>query len=151
MTVKRELACAAIGAFACMLAAGPPARAAGGTYYGTFDFEITLTLSPEIPNGTTIAAMISVGAYDSTGSLHDANSTQVEVSATAANGKATFSVPVAYGWILSTHPKLCSGYISVSAEIDQGNESIDPSTFLFFQQDLPHNGATTTVKIVNSL
>jgi hypothetical protein len=127
--------------------AASPARAL--TLYGTLDLELALTLSPEIPDGTPISASLSARAGDTM----FVNQNTLFVTAVANKGKATFVVPVAYGWRVTSvsASDLIEISANVSASFTKGGKTYSFQSDFFDERGLPANGAKTPVKIVGSL
>ncbi|MGO9675111.1 MAG: hypothetical protein ACLPSF_13265 [Methylocella sp.] len=148
MTIKTSSRMAA--SFLALLMVSAPAAGAA-TFQGTLDIELTLKLNPAIPDGTSITAAIYASAGGSSGNKGFSNRNSLYVSAVASKGKASFVIPVAYGWTLLSPSGIFSAIVDVSAYFTKGSERLSFLSSYFVEQAVPPNGATTPLKIVGSL
>ncbi len=148
MAIKTSSRMAAAFLAAVTVLASP---AEATTLQGTLDIELTLKLNPEIPDGTSITAFVYASAGDSSGTKGFNNRNSLNVSAVASKGKASFVIPVAYGWTLASPSGTLLAGADVSTSFTKGSERFYFSSSFFVEQALPPNGATTPLKFVGSL
>jgi hypothetical protein len=114
---------------------------------GTFEVQVTLQVSPSLPNGTQISVEVTASTFDSSYS----DSVSLTGTATVSTGQASVTLNIPYTWLVaSTSDQVTvSAYIYGSANGAAGTYS--DSTSWSTTIALPANNATTPVPIATSI
>jgi hypothetical protein len=108
---------------------------------GTFRVQVTLQVSPSLPNGTTITVDVTASTSDSSYS----NSVSLTETTTASGGQASLTLTMPYTWLVASASDQVTVSASISGSATSAGATYSDGTSASTTIALPANNATTPV------